>query len=98
MLSTLTIQPLIMDKIKEGQANDPTLLNIKDHVIQGKRIEFNLIRGGTLRFGTCLCVPNVEEVKKDILVEDQCTPYTVHPRATKMYKDVSKVFWWIGLK
>ena len=31
-------------------------------------------------------------------MEAHYTPYTVHPGATKMYKDVSKVFWWIGLK
>ena len=92
MLSTLTIQPSIVDKIKEGQVSDPTLLKIKDEVILGKRPEFNLAGEGMLQFGTHLCVPNVEEVKKEILVEAHCTPYTVHPGATKMYKDVSKVF------
>ena len=92
MLSMLTIQPLIVDKIKEGQASDLALFNIKDEVILGKRPEFNLAGDGTLRFGTRLCVPNVEEVKKEILVEAHCTPYIVHLGATKMYKDVSKVF------
>ena len=33
MLSTLTTQPLIIDKIKEGQASDPALIKIKDEVI-----------------------------------------------------------------
>ena len=98
MLSTLTIQPSIVDKIKDCQASDPALLKIKDEVIQGKRPEFNLTGDGTLRFGARLCVPNIEEIKKEILVEAHCTPYTVHPGATKMYKDVSNVFWWFGLK
>ena len=78
MLSTLTIKPSIVDKIKEGQASDPALLKIKDEVIQGKRPEFNLARDKTLKFGAHLCVPSVEKIKKEILVEADCTPYIVH--------------------
>lgn len=93
MLSMLTIQPLIVEKINEGQACDSAILKIKDKVIQGKRPKVNLTREGILRFGTRLCLPSVNEVKKEILVETHCTCYTIHPRAIKMYKDVSKVFW-----
>ena len=61
-------------------------------VIKGEKLEFNLAGDGTLRFGTRLCVPNLEEIKKEILIKAHCTPYSVHPRSTKMYKDVSKTF------
>ena len=64
MLSTLTIQPSIVDKIKEGQASDPALLKIKDEVIQQKRPEFNLAGDETLRFGAHMCVPSIEEIRR----------------------------------
>ena len=98
MLASLTIQPSIVDKIKEGQAIDANLQKVRVEVIKGEKPEFNLAGDGTLRFGTRLCVPNLEEIKKEILVEAHCTPYSVHPGSTKMYRDVSKTFWWAGMK
>ena len=98
MLASLTIQPSIVDKIKEGQANDANLQKVRVEVIKGEKPEFNLAGDGTLRFGTRLCVPNLEEIRKEILVEAHCTPYSVHPGSTKMYRDVSKTFWWAGMK
>ena len=32
------------------------------------------------------------------MVEAHCTPYMVHPGATKMYKDITKVYWWNEMK
>ncbi|KAF3433506.1 hypothetical protein FNV43_RR24608 [Rhamnella rubrinervis] len=69
ILSTLTIQPSIVDNIKEGQVSDSVLSKIKNKVIQEKRLEFNFAGGGILKFGIRLCVPNV----KEILMEAHCT-------------------------
>uniref|UniRef100_A0A2N9G885 RNA-directed DNA polymerase n=1 Tax=Fagus sylvatica TaxID=28930 RepID=A0A2N9G885_FAGSY len=40
----------------------------------------------------------VIDFRKRIMEEAHSTPYTVHPGATKMYRDVKAVFWWIGMK
>ena len=65
MLASLIIQPLIVDKIKEGQASDADLQKVRVEVIKGEKPEFNLVGDGTLRFGTRLCVPNLEEINFD---------------------------------
>jgi hypothetical protein len=32
------------------------------------------------------------------MAEAHTTPYTIHPRGTKMYKDLQEKFWWHGMK
>ena len=67
-------------------------------IIKGEKPEFKLAGDGTLRSGTRFCVPNLEEIKKEISVEAHSTSYSVHPGSTKMYMDVSKTFWWASMK
>lgn len=41
-------------------------------------------------FQSRLCAPHNEEIRKDILKETHSTPYSIHPRNTKMYRDLKK--------
>jgi hypothetical protein len=43
-------------------------------------------------------VLNDKELKKKILDEARKSWYTIHPKKTKMYQDLKKVFWWPGMK
>ena len=45
-------------------------------------------KDGILMHGSRLCVPVVNEMKKQIMEESHCTLYTVHPGSTKMYRDL----------
>ena len=53
---------------------------------------------GVLRYQGRLCVPNVEDLRKQILEEAHGSRYSIHPGATKMYHDLRVVYWWDGLK
>ena len=53
---------------------------------------------GALMFGNRLCVPKDEELRREIMEEAHCTPYTAHPEGTKMYQDLRKTFWWRNMK
>ena len=55
-------------------------------------------RDGTMRFGDYLCVPNDEDLKKELMIETHCTPYSVHLRSAKMFKDLRKVYWWTNMQ
>ena len=39
-----------------------------------------------------ICVPNLEFLKKQIMIEAYMTPYSVHLGASKMYKDFKENF------
>lgn len=43
-------------------------------------------------------IPTDLEVKDKILREVHQTPYTAHPKSTKMYKDLEQHFLWEGMK
>jgi len=51
-----------------------------------------------LWYGNRLCIPNVLDLKKELLKEAYNSPLTTHPGSTKMYHDLKTHFWWMGMK
>ncbi|KAL5571222.1 hypothetical protein UlMin_020819 [Ulmus minor] len=87
-VSALTHQPTIFDGIKGSQELDPTLVKFKEEVRKGKNADFQISSNGILYFKGRLCIPKDSELREQILSEAHTTPYSVHPGATKMYKDL----------
>ena len=55
-------------------------------------------RDGILKMNGRIYVPNHEKLRKKILDEAYRSKYTIHPRATKMYKDLREIYWWPGME
>ena len=74
------------------------MLELKD-AVNNQRVEF-FSQGGdiVLRYQGRLCVPDVGELRKHILAEAHKSRYSIHPGATKMYRDLGEVYWWNGMK
>ncbi|KAH0650243.1 hypothetical protein KY284_030155 [Solanum tuberosum] len=85
-------------EVKEYQDSDRILLQLKDAVHQQRVEVFSQGGDGVLRYQGRLCVPKVGELKHQILTEAHNSRYSIHPGATKMYRDLRKVFWWNGMK
>ena len=45
-----------------------------------------------------LCVPDVGKFRKNILAESYNFRYSIHRRATKLYRDLREVYWWNCMK
>ncbi|KAL0447301.1 UNVERIFIED_CONTAM: hypothetical protein Slati_1858000 [Sesamum latifolium] len=45
-----------------------------------------------------MCVPNVEELRTEIMHEAYYAPYAMHPGSTKMYRDLRPYYWWPTMK
>ena len=97
-ISNLEIQPNLVEKIKEAQPGHPSIEGIKRKLSMGKASEFVIDNEGILWYGERLCVPNIEDLKQQVLTEAHTTPYSIHPGGTKMYKDIQERFWWHGMK
>lgn len=41
-----------------------------------------------------LCIPNVNDLRQQILSEGYTSQYSIHMRATKMYHNLRNVYWW----
>ena len=51
-----------------------------------------------MRLGTRLCVPDVDELRKEIMKKAHFSAYSIHPGSTKMYHDLKDTYWWNGMK
>ncbi|KAL0405617.1 UNVERIFIED_CONTAM: Transposon Tf2-11 polyprotein [Sesamum latifolium] len=72
--------------------------SLKDKVQEGKNNQFVILEDGTLVNGKRVCVPNVEELKTEIMHEAHYAPYAMHPGSTKMYRDLKPYYWWSKMK
>ncbi|KAL0544270.1 hypothetical protein IC582_019383 [Cucumis melo] len=64
----------------------------------GKSEDFSTSSDGGLRFDGRLCVPEDSVVKTELLTEAHSSPFTMHPRSTKMYQDLRHAYWWRNMK
>jgi len=97
-LGMLKLTSDILEEIKKGKKED---LELVDHVVlvnQGKSVDFRVDQNGVLMFRDRVCVPDVPELKKRILDEGHRRSLRIHPVATKMYQDLKRLFWWLGMK
>ena len=53
---------------------------------------------GVVRNLNRIWIPNVPELKNEILHDAHISRYSIHPGSTKMYQDLKKSFWWPNLK
>ena len=64
---------------------------------EGKGQDFSL-KNGVLWFKDRLCVPDIPELKKELLTEAHDSTLVTQPRSTKMYQYLNHHYWWIGMK
>ena len=46
----------------------------------------------TLRLGTRLCVPDVDELRKEVMKEAHFSAYSIRPSSIKMYHDLKDIY------
>ena len=59
---------------------------------RGQTRDFAIDSEGTLRMSTRLCVPDVDELRKEIMEEAHFSAYSIHPGSTKMYRDLKDIY------
>jgi hypothetical protein len=88
----------LLARIKAAQVEDPECAKIKQLLTEGKAKEFCLKEDGLLTHFKQVCVLGIGEPRKEIMSEVHHSPYTMHPRGTKMYRDVKGSYWWNNMK
>ena len=96
MLANMSVsEPSFVRKIKDDQLQDPELAKISEHIAE--RPDFR-IADEILYYRDCLCMPNIEDLKNDIMIEAHSTKYSMHLGSTKMYQNLKNHFWWNNMK
>src|SRR5262249_60888981 len=85
-IANLVLEPTLIDRIKEAQRYDEAIQKIKKEMQVGKYTDFTVDEDDVVRMQGRLCVPNDNDLQKEIMSEAHDSGYTVHPGGTKMYK------------
>lgn len=83
--------------------------NLKEEIQQGQMIDeklqemltepgFTRSSDGVVLFNQRICVPNDAKLKRNFLEEAYKGAFTIHPGSSKMYQDLKKDYWWLGMK
>ena len=67
-------------------------------VLRGETKEAIIDEEGVLRIKGRVCVPRVDDLIHTILTEAHSSRYSIHPGATKMYRDLKQHFWRCRMK
>ena len=98
LLATFHVRPVLIDRIRELQIQDPHIVKLKGEVESGQRGDLSLREDGTVVMGQRLCVPDVGDVRREIMEEAHSSAYAMHPGSTKMYHTLKEHYWWKGMK
>ena len=93
LLASFYVRPLLVDQIKEGQKHVSEMINLRAEIEGGKKPEFQIRDDGVIVRGSRMCVPEIDELKREIMEEAYSSAYSMHPGSTKMYNTLREHYW-----
>ena len=98
-LESLMATPSLLSRVIESQRQDVEIVSIMDRVQSGTADEGWVIHtDGSLRYRGRVIVPQLTDLREEILREFHCSRLAVHPGGTKMYRDLCLQYYWSGMK
>ena len=84
LLAQFRVRSVLRDRIKAAQSRDPILVELEENIRLGKFTDFTLDGEGILWISRRLCVPDVDNLREEILKEAHFAAYSVHLGATSV--------------
>ena len=84
---------MLRDRIKAAQSRDPILVELEENVRSGKFTDFTLDDEGVLWISGRLCVPNVDNMREEILEEAHFAAYSVYPGTPAWLREAKFGIW-----
>ena len=98
-LGSLVATPSLLSRVIESQWQDAEIVSIRDRVQLGTGDEgWTVHVDGSLRYRGRVVVPQLTDLREEILREFHCSRFTVHLGGTKMYQDLRRQYYWSGMK
>ena len=94
-LGSLVAISSLLSRVIESQGQDAEIVSIKDLVQSGTCDEgWTVHTDGSLQYRGRVVVPQLIDLREDILRDFHCSRFTVHPSGTKMYQDLRRQYYW----
>ena len=91
--------PSLLSRVIESQGQDAEIVSIRDRVQSGTSDKgWTVHADGSLRYRGRVVVPQLTDLREDILREFHCSRFFVHPGGTKMYQDLRRQYYWNEMK
>ena len=91
--------PSLLSRVIESQWQDAEIVSIRDRVQSGTGDEgWTVHADGSLRYRGRVVVPQLTDLREEILREFHCSRFGVHPGGTKMYQDLRRQYYWSEIK
>ena len=90
-VASLTIQSHLLEQIRQATLKNSRIKSWVNDQGQVKSLDFDFSYG-ILRFQNRIYVPRDKDVRRTIMEEAHRAKYTIHPGATKIYKDLSELY------
>ena len=98
-MGSLVATPSLLSRVIESQCQDAEIVSIRDRVQSGMGDEgWTIHTNGSLRYRRRVVVPQLTDLREEILREFHCSRFAVHPGVTKMYQDLRRQYYWSGMK
>ena len=87
-LGSLVATPSLLSRVIESQRQDAEIVSIRDRVQLGTGDEgWTVHADGSLPYRGWVVVPQLTDLREEILREFHCSRFSMHPGGTKMYQD-----------
>ena len=94
MLGSLVATPSLLSRVIESQGQDAEIVPIRDRVESGTCDEgWTVHTDGSLQYRRRVVVPQLIDLREEILREFHCSRFFVHPDGTKMYQDLRRQYY-----
>ena len=88
-LGSLVATPSLLSRVIEAQWQDVEIVSIRDRVQSGTGDEgWTVHTNGGLRYRGWVVVPQLTDLREEILREFHCSQFAMHPGGTNMYQDL----------
>ncbi|KFK31775.1 hypothetical protein AALP_AA6G157100 [Arabis alpina] len=84
----------LLSRIRVAQEKDQVLLDLS----KATGSEYRVSANRTILVHGRVCVPKDEDLRQEILREAHASKFSIHPGATKMYRDLKRYYHWVGMK
>ena len=89
MLGSLVATPSLLSRVIESQGQDAEIVSIRDWVQSSTGDEgWTVHTYGSLQYRGRVVVPQLTDLREEILREFHCSRFAIHPGGTKMYQDL----------
>jgi len=95
--ANLNIESALIQRIKDAQRSMQDSPEWRT-ATTGPHQEIREIGPEGVRMQGRLWVPDIPELKREVLQAAHCSRYNIHPGATKMYHTIRRDLWWRGMK